>query len=138
MSLAAVIPGGQYRTFALSHASKTLTVPLKRIYLIDWFALTYIADATVATRGIAIIVRLLNTDYALLENFQTITASLTSRFSYGLGVDPILYSYPSSPGRELVLYPGQKIEVIETNWQAGDTWTSEGVYREIPFNVPGT
>jgi hypothetical protein len=133
-----VVPGGRLALVSPSKAGVTsYTVPTGYVYYIDWLVFRYVADATVISRGLKI---LLTTTDALTHvlAYANAAASETATVSYGLvaGENTPSSSHWAFGGpNQLVLYPGQKISVSITDGQAGDAWQGEMVYHVAPLAV---
>lgn len=133
-----IVQGGIPKLLSWSKASySALLVPTNRIYYLSWLGMKYIADATVASRSIIAQILAVNTDVYYLVS-SSATASQTKRLTYNLNVST--YTSPSDAcagvGMVIPLYPGQSLEVAIVNGQAGDSWTLEGVYFEVPITCP--
>lgn len=133
-----VVPGGR---LALANPAKagvtSYTVPTGYVYYVDWLVFRYIADATVITRGLKILLTTTDALTHVLAYAQAVASDMAT-VSYGLvsGENTPSSSHFSFGGpRQLVLYPGQKISVSITDGQAGDAWQGEMVYHVAPLAV---
>lgn len=136
MTLVPVVQGGVPKLLTLSKAgTATITVPANRLYVLMWAHVLAVTSADVADRTFRLTLTMVNTYTHYLASSGTVTASTTKRMGYGLSAYVSGSDYGTQMGG-LILYPGQKISTYNTNEQAGDTWSIEGLYFEVPISVP--
>jgi hypothetical protein len=133
-----VVQGGIPKSLTLAKAGVTSrTVPANRIWYLAWAAVQYVADATVAARSATLKITAGTIGLALADT-GVITASQTKKCTYNLlhAATTINGADVGGTGNLLPLYPGSIITVDIATGQAGDGWTAEGVYYEVPITCP--
>lgn len=134
-----VVPGGTVKRLVLTKGgTETIQVPTNRIFYLAWAVMQYIADATVVNRTSFIALTLPNATMIRLVSRSLIVAGETKQVTYNMHDNIVgTESAAANMGAGLLaLYPTTVLYGSAYSAQAGDAWSVEGVYYEVPISSP--
>jgi len=128
-------PGGELREITADETTTPaeVVVPAHLTWALEYFYFMFVADGTVITRTVQILLRNAADGNRLKFFSVTATAGQTIEVQYGIAKANAHSAGVSATedGKTLIMPEGWKIAFLESNVQAGDTWDFSGVAREL-------